>query len=308
LEPEIYDPGINWATGTYSNPQSWQSAPADPNGVVRNYHSTNMLLPDGSVFTAGSSKNADSGDPGTVGEMRIVIFKPDYFDNPARPDLTSAAPSATYGQQIQIGTPQAASIQRVALIRNGSNTHAFNPDQRYVGLTFEHVNGTTLRATIPNDPSVLPPGYYMLWIVNNNGLPCKLAKFVRIASQTNEIITDRSTYSVLEVNAGLAGGGALFQHAFYVVYDGFIPSELSNFAVPPSIQFNFTGGGAVPGMSAALVDIELEDPSKPPEAPQKVTFVFDVTFANNSAFQFPESVPRREHHCDARPKQEHCGN
>ena len=98
LEPEIYEPGIDWAAGTYSNPQVWQSLAADPNGVVRNYHSTNMLLPDGSVFTAGSSKNADSGDPATKGEMRIVIFKPDYFDNVARPDLTSTAASAAYGQ------------------------------------------------------------------------------------------------------------------------------------------------------------------------------------------------------------------
>jgi hypothetical protein len=289
LQPEIYDPGINWTTGTYSNPQTWQSLAADPNGVARNYHSTNMLLPDGSVFTAGSSHNADSGDPSTAGEMRIVIFKPDYFDNAARPDLVSTALSTSYGKQITIDTPNAASIRRVALIRNGSNTHAFNPDQRYVGLNFDHVNANTLTATIPNDPSVLPPGYYMLWIINNNGLPCKLAKFIRVAFQTNEIITDRSTFSKLEVEAGLLGGSsALFQRAFYVVYDGFIPSELNNFAVAPSINFSFTGGGSVSGMTATLADIELEDPSKPQEVPQKVTFIFDVNFANSSAFGFTE--------------------
>jgi hypothetical protein len=288
LEPEIYNPGINWDTGAYSDPESWQSMPADPNAVVRNYHSTNMLLPDGSVFTAGSSHDADTGDPATFGEMRIVLFKPDYFDNPARPDLTSTTPSTTYGKQITINTPNAGSIRRVALIRNGSSTHAFNADQRYVALNFDMIDANTLTASVPTDPSVLPPGYYMIWIIDNAGLPCKLARFIRIAFQTNQIITDRSTFSVLEVDAGLQDGAALFQRAFYVVYDGFIPSELSNFTTPPTIAFTISGGGGVPGMSASLADIELEDPSTPPEVPQKVTFIFDITFTNNSAFSFPD--------------------
>jgi Domain of unknown function (DUF1929) len=288
LEPEIYDPGINWSTGTYSNPESWQSAAADPNGIARNYHSTNLLLPDGSVLTAGSSHNANSGDPATMGEMRIVLFKPDYFDDAARPDLISAALSTSYGKQITIGTPNAANIQRVALIRNGSSTHAFNPDQRYVALTFDHLDNNTLIASVPNDPSVLPPGYYMLWIIDDAGRPCKLAKFIRVAFQNSEIITDRSTFSVLEVDAALADGDALFQRAFYVVYDGFIPSELGNFTTPPSIAFNFSGGGTVPAMSAALADIEYEDPTLPAEIPQKVTFVFDVKFTNDSAFSFTD--------------------
>lgn len=288
LEPELYEPGINWDAGTYSNAESWQSVAPDPNGIARNYHSTNLLLPDGSVFTAGSSHDANSGDPSSVGEMRIVIFKPDYFDNAARPDLISVAPSASYGQQIRINTPNANSIQRVALIRNGSSTHAFNSDQRYVGLIFDLLDANTLVASIPSDSSVLPPGYYMLWIIDNAGLPCKLAKFIRIAFQNSQIITDRSTFSVLEVDAALTAGEALFQRAFYVVYDGFIPSELSNFTTAPSINFDFTSGGTVPAMLAELADIEYEDPSAPPEIPQKVTFVFDVKFTNNSAFGFPD--------------------
>ncbi len=290
LEPEVYDPGIDWNTGTYSAPETWESQPADPNGVARNYHSTNLLLPDGSLFTAGSSHDANSGDPATTGEMRMVIFKPDYFDNPARPDLDSTALSTSYAKQIRIETPQANSIQRVALIRNGSSTHAFNPDQRYVGLNFDHLDNNTLIATIPNDSSVLPPGYYMLWIIDNNGFPCKLAKFIRVAFQNSEIITDRSTFSVLEVDASLTAGDALFQRAFYVVYDGFIPSELGNFITPPSVSFNFSGGVPVPAMSAELADIEYEDPTLAAEIPQKVTFIFDVKFTNNSSFNFPDAT------------------
>jgi hypothetical protein len=288
LEPEIYDPGINWNTGTYSNPESWQSQPADPNGIARNYHSTNLLLPDGSLFTAGSSHNAASGDPATTGEMRIVIFKPDYFDNPARPDLNGTVLSTTYGNQIQIDTPNAINIQRVALIRNGSSTHAFNPDQRYVGLNFSTVNATTLTASIPTDPSVLPPGYYMLWIIDNAGLPCKLAKFIRVAYQSCEIITDHSTYSVKEVDAQLPGN-ALFEKAFYVVYDGFLPSELNNFGTAPVISFTkVSDGTTIPDMQAIHVDTLFEDPALPADVPQKVTFVFNVKFTSHNAFSFTD--------------------
>jgi hypothetical protein len=60
--------------------------------------------------------------------------------------------------KITIETPNAADIRRVALIRNGSSTHAFNPDQRYVALNFDHGMGNMLVASIPNDPSILPTG------------------------------------------------------------------------------------------------------------------------------------------------------
>ena len=286
LEPEIYDPGINWATGIYSNPESWQSSAADPNGIVRNYHSTDLLLPDGSVFTAGSSKNAAPGDPAVVGEKRILIIKPDYYDNPARPDLLSAPLNTTYNKEIVIGTTNSGSIQRVALIRNGSATHALNPDQRYVGLGFNILNPTTLVATIPADPSVLPPGYYMLWIVDNAGLPCKLAKFIRVAYQSCEIITDRSTYSVKEVDAQPLGN-AIFQNAFYVVYDGFLPSELNNFGLAPNISFTKASDGTtIPDMQAIHADTLFENPLLPADIPQKVTFVLNVKFTSNNAFSF----------------------
>jgi hypothetical protein len=288
LEPEIYDPGINWSTGTYSNPESWQSLAADPDGVARNYHSTNLLLPDGSLFTAGSSHNANSGDPATAGEMRIVLFKPDYFDSPARPDLNSTALSTSYGKEIRINIPNANDIQRVALIRNGSSTHAFNPDQRYVALTFSLVNANTLSASIPADPSVLPPGYYMLWIIDNAGLPCKLARFIRVAFQNCEIITDRSTFSILEVDAQPIGS-AVFQNAFYVVYDGFLPSELGDFTMPPSISFAYRRSGAfIPSITAIHADTRFENTDLPADVPQKVTFVFNILFSNNSAFGFTD--------------------
>lgn len=157
-----------------------------------------------------------------------------------------------------------------------------------MALTIDSVGIDFLTATIPSDPSVLPPGYYMLWIINDAGLPCKLAKFIRVAYQSCEIITDHSTFSIMEVNAQPAGN-AIFQSAFYVVYDGFLPSELNNYSSHPDIAFTaVTGGATISGMSAIHVDTLFENPALLPDVPQKVTFVFNVRFTSNAAFSFAD--------------------
>jgi hypothetical protein len=62
-EPEIYTPDINWNTRAYSaGAGSWQTV-EQPAQTARNYHSVALLLPDGSVFTASSSKKATLAIP-----------------------------------------------------------------------------------------------------------------------------------------------------------------------------------------------------------------------------------------------------
>jgi hypothetical protein len=51
----------------------------------------------------------------------------------------------------------------VVLLRCGSVTHAYNPDQRYLSLKFEVIAGG-LRVTCPPNGKVAPPGYYLVWI------------------------------------------------------------------------------------------------------------------------------------------------
>jgi hypothetical protein len=292
-EVEIYDPGIDWTTGAYisGNLGSWstRTPPGEIAQVPRNYHSTALLLPDGSVWTAGSSKGSASGDPLVVGERRIEIYEPDYFANPARPDLTNAPTSIDYNSNtFNIRTPQRNQIQRVALIRCGSATHAGDFDQRYVGCSFTPTGGVADGLTVqyPTDASVLPPGYYMLWIVNNAGLPCKNAKFIRVANRGIRFLLDHSTFSSLEVEALLSAGSvARFSKALYVVLDGYLPSEVGS--VVPSVQllYDFSGGAAVPNAVCELNGgIEFEQTPPPDDAPQRMTFAFDVVFSNMDAF------------------------
>jgi len=184
-EPEIYTPDINWTTRTYGPaPGAWQTL-QEPAQVARNYHTVALLLPDGSVFTASSSKDAASGDPNVVGQKNIEIFFPPYFNNPGRPALTAAPASLTYDDRefpVSTGSAaQAAAIRKVALIRCGSVTHAADFDQRYVALGFTHRAGTPdLTVEFPGDASILPPGNYMLWVVDENDLPCGQARFVQL--------------------------------------------------------------------------------------------------------------------------------
>ncbi|HEV2085427.1 MAG TPA: galactose oxidase early set domain-containing protein, partial [Gemmatimonadales bacterium] len=91
----------------------------------------------------------------------------------------SAAPSPiSYNSTFTVTTSQAAGISKVSLIRLPSVTHAFDMNQRYQRLSFTRGSGV-LTVTAPSSRNVTPPGHYMLFILNSNGVPSK-AKIVRI--------------------------------------------------------------------------------------------------------------------------------
>jgi hypothetical protein len=289
LEPEIYTPDIDWAAGTYgAGGGTWQSK--EPAQIPRNYHSTALLLPNGHVWTAGSSINANQGPPATTGRLQIEIYKPDYDAQPNRPQISSAPASIGYGETFEVGTPQAESIARVALIRAGSVTHAFDADQRYVGVEFEAVGGSTLRCQAPPHGGVAPPGYYMLWLVDTNGRPCQMASFVRCSGQRCFVITDRSTFSSFEVEALLPpsapAGPAAFPRSLYAIFDGFLPHELGSPIVAPTVEVRFDGpsGDPVADVTVVLRDVLYEDPTLPPDEAQRITFSYDVRFASAAPF------------------------
>ena len=75
-----------------------------------------------------------------------------------------------YGQSLAIETPDGASITRVSFIRFGSVTHAFDAGTRLVPLAFSQAGGG-ITVTIPASGTTAPPGPYMLFLVNGNGVP-----------------------------------------------------------------------------------------------------------------------------------------
>ena len=288
-EPEVYTPDINWATRTYNaGPGTWQTI-EDPATVARNYHTVALLLADGSVFTASSSINGDTGDPATHGQRNIEIFQPAYFNAPGRPQVLTAPRSLNYTHArftVELAsTAEAASIRKVALVRCGSCTHAADFDQRYVALTFAVQAGTAnLQVTFPNDAAVVPPGQYMLWVVDQNELPCQVARFIRVAHQSSTVVTDRSTFSRDEVDAVGNGAAATFDSAIYVQYDGFTPAEIGG---TPTFTVTWADTGTtVPAADFILIPGSRLQEVYPgsPDTTQRITFPFHVRFPNLNAY------------------------
>jgi hypothetical protein len=150
---ELWDP----ATGQWTTLAS--------NSVVRSYHATALLMRDGRVLLTGSGDGA-----GTTDQRNAEIFSPPYLFKGARPAISSSPGSARYAQSFFLGTSQASSIAAVTLVRLGSVTHAFDSNQRFNRLSFVPTAGG-LTVTTPANANLAPPGHYLLFIVNSNGVP-----------------------------------------------------------------------------------------------------------------------------------------
>lgn len=125
------------------------------------YHSVVVLLPSGQVM----AHDLDS--------PTIEIFNPPYLFNGPRPQITAAPDIVHHGGTMDITSPQAADIESVVLVRPMAVTHQTDSEQRVIPLQFT-TTGTTLNVTAPNGNhphAVAPKGYYMLFIVNNQGVP-----------------------------------------------------------------------------------------------------------------------------------------
>jgi galactose oxidase len=155
LYGEIWDPATN----------TWTRTPDYLR--YRGYHSTAVLLPDGRVLSAGGDNQPNA-----------EVYSPPYLFKGARPSISSAPASVAYGQTFFVGTGAGTTpgtgentdIANVHWIRLSSVTHATNMEQRINRLVFSLASGG-LNVTAPSDPNLCPPGYYLLFILNGNGVP-----------------------------------------------------------------------------------------------------------------------------------------
>lgn len=171
MEIELYNPSDNsWTVvGRLDKP--------------RLYHSTALLMPDGRVVIAGSTGHSWTRAALSAGrdfEHNIEIFSPPYLDNnPSRPQTTAVPSSISYGTNFDVATDSADNIELVSLIRLSSVTHNNNMDQRCLMLPIVGRTGDELNLSGPKDSTWAPPGYYMLFLVDDKGVPSE-GKFVRL--------------------------------------------------------------------------------------------------------------------------------
>ncbi len=152
---EIYDP----ADGTWMVTATMKS--------FRLYHSTAVLLPDGRVMWAGSDSNPTA-----------EFYLPGYLFRGPRPVIDSAPELILYSHEFTVETTDPSSIASVVLLRPGAITHSVNMEQRLLSLGFMAGPGT-LTVTAPASPNLAPPGYYMLFLVDDDEVPSE-AVFVRV--------------------------------------------------------------------------------------------------------------------------------
>jgi len=165
---------VMWTPAT----EKWTQLPGPK--MPRVYHSTALLMPDGRVFSGGGGEGTASG----TDQFNIEMYSPAYLFNAdgspaARPSIASAPDSALYGASISISSPDAASISRVTLVRLSAVTHAFNTNQRFVPVQFTAPGDGTLSVSMPANPNLAPPGHYLLFILNKDGVP-SIARTVRL--------------------------------------------------------------------------------------------------------------------------------
>jgi hypothetical protein len=162
-------PGLAVKQAELWNPGSGQWTTLSANNIMRVYHSVSLLLADGTVLH-GSSGDAMAGTIPVPSERNHEIFSPPYLFKGARPAITSAPASVGYNQVFPVATPNAAQITDVRWIRLGSVTHAFDMSARANTLTFTPT-ATGVDVTAPANFNLAPPGHYLLFILNRNGVP-----------------------------------------------------------------------------------------------------------------------------------------
>lgn len=177
----LYDPSAGVGLGAFSE--------MDEVAYARQYHSVAVLLPSGKVMITGGSSQT------------IEVFSPPYLFTAAgtlasRPVIDSYPDPAggtiiLHGSTFQIGTAQAPDIAKVVLVRPMAVTHQTDAEQRVLSLSWSLTNPTTLSVTAPDGRVfpyagggghthvTAPRGYYMLFILNNDGVPSE-AKFIRL--------------------------------------------------------------------------------------------------------------------------------
>jgi N-acetylneuraminic acid mutarotase len=171
---EVWNPG----TGQWKTLASMER--------TRQYHSIALLLPNGRVLSAGGGICGDCRDQNYL-QKNAEIFSPPYLfkkDGSGqladRPVISAAPGTLGYNQRFTVTTASARRLTKVSLVRFGGVTHSVNMDQQYLSLPFTPTSNSTISVTSPNNSRIAPPGRYMMFLIDDQGVP-SFAKFMQVS-------------------------------------------------------------------------------------------------------------------------------
>ena len=242
--PQIWRPGTDWG-GVLAQ-----------DAMRRAYHSTAMLLPDGRIISAG-------GDRWVADRTKVSIFSPPYLftasGDPAPRPLISSAPSLIgYGQTVPVYSPHASGIASACIIRPSAVTHGFDENQRYVPLSFVvDTGGRRLLVDTPADSNLAPPGDYLLFVVDGNGVP-SIAKWVSLRAPAPLAgVTPNPTALRFSFQPNPAQHTALIRYTIEPAHAG-VPFSLAIYDLAGRRVRALSQGLAVPGQSRLAWDLRSE--------------------------------------------------
>ena len=247
---DLYDPASN----------SFSSAGA--NAFPRLYHSIALLLPDATVWVAGGNPQRGTYESHMEIYQPAYLFSTDSNGNPMpapRPTITSAPGAVGYGTTFTVESPDSFDISSVVLVKAGSVTHAFDMEQRLVGLSYTAGSGS-LTVTAPPNPNIAPPGYYLLFLLNSSGVP-SVANFVRIAPVSVSVNPNPASV--------VAGGSEQFSATVQNAADTTVTWQASNGSITPGGLY--TAPSAVPATPLTVTAISNADGTSSASATIQVT-------------------------------------
>ncbi|WP_155060637.1 radical copper oxidase GlxA [Streptomyces blattellae] len=170
LKAQFYDPKSN----------AFREAAAPM--VGRNYHSEALLLPDGRVATFGSDPLFDDQQNTKLGhfEQRMEIFTPPalHKNGKQRPVLDGGPKELDRDRRATFTTAHPERVTAARLMRPSAVTHTTDVEQRSIALDLTRT-GDSVTVEVPEDRTLVPPGWYMLFVTDAQGTPSE-AKWLQV--------------------------------------------------------------------------------------------------------------------------------
>ena len=319
LQGEIYnpfskDPEKEWRTVASAN-------------VPRAYHSVASLMPDGRVWHAGTTPETDV----RVEEERVEIYEPWYYSKtrpviremkgPEDPIYPGGIVMHPHDRGLtQVVVDHFRDVKKFVLVRAGSDTHAFNPDQRYIDLgrpvlLDSDFSTNTPRFkysfTSPPSTSIAPPGNYLLFAIDDRGVP-SVGRFIRLDREfVGELFLEAEDFTSAGTSGNRRGISVNDDGTVFLEHRG---SDLPSVGPVPTLQYGGvdfgTEGGVVKEFSAyhssstgrGILNVRQDKPDGPLIAQlevtdtngvtgERVTPVAPVSGVHNVFIQFYSPIP-----------------